>query len=82
MPFAKATAILGAVLLAAGLALFVYVSAFTAPYPGASGAGVAGLHAAMRMLAALALIGLGAVSVLIALLVHAYRTRARGEQRR
>lgn len=75
MPSAKTTAILGAVAFAAGLVLFVYVGFFAAPYPGASGAGMAGLPGAMQMLAALAMMAVGAPVTLVSMLVHVIRRR-------
>lgn len=75
MPRAGAVAFCGIGLLLAGLVLFVYATVFEGPYAGASGAGMAGLPSAMRVLAALAMLAVGGLTALVAGLAYFLRRR-------
>jgi len=68
-------ALVGIGLFLVGLALLVYTTVFQVPYSGASGAGMAGLPAAMLVLASLALLAAGGLTALLAGAVYLFRRR-------
>ncbi len=58
----------GACLLVLGLIMYLMINAIYKPYPGCSGAGMSGLPIAFLLMAALALMGLGLLILVIAVI--------------
>ncbi len=67
----------GGLIILTGSALFIYAAYLLPVYAGYSGAGLSGLPAAFMLMAALALIGLGAIVVLAALIATLLRAQKR-----
>ena len=65
----KQSLLWGLALFAVGLAIFVYLSVFDAPYAGASGAGLAGLGAGLAVLGAMILMALGLLLAVVAMII-------------
>jgi len=75
----KKTLTAGGLIILIGSALFIYAAYLLPAYAGYSGAGLSGLPAAFMIMAALALIGLGAIVVLAAFIVQLLGTRNRSQ---